>query len=504
MVPNDEKTPAADRGGTRTVGDNRVAYYDENVKHCIGSAESKIRRIYKYIIHISQLTREQNPLDSYLPDDSGRAEAFGDWFGRFIKWNSSMGFQVYDSDTGFWVGGDISVGVVYELLDFISIQAWDLRESSGDRDMLRSAREARTAQSKGRIFELLKKSAAIIAGPDEFDANPFDLNCQGDVYDLRTGDMRSATPEDLFTMSTGVKPLPGEPKRFYQFLNEITCGRNDLVSFLMRWFGFTLTGDKSCPYFLNMIGSGCNGKSVLMTVIRQVFGTYAVTIPHTVVVDIGRNGPRPDLVMLRGPRLGVINEIPPGRMSGDIKIITGDDPITADEKFKNPVTFKPVIKLVLVSNHQLEIRNVDEAYRRRLKKIPFDYRVPSEKIDPSLANTLIEETPQILNWLIQEAVEYLKNPGIKGFPHSETIEKASAEYLSDEDTIGRFLAERTERCISRVAAKDLHKTYTAWANDQGMEYHLGPRNFNEAVVSHGFLKVHTRDGAFFEGLGVTL
>ena len=466
------------------------------------SAEKTVQRITEFILEETAKFRRENPITSYLPDDSGRATAFGDYFGRFVKWNSAMGLMVYDPLDGVFKSDDLPNSVAYEFLEVNAVSAWDLRNAGGEKYLIESAKTARTAQSKARVLDLAKKSPALLALPEEFDADHYGLNCSGVFVNLRTGEKRPTFPEDKCTLSTNITPAPGEPIKFLRFLDENACMRKDLTAFKLRFYGYCLTGDKKCPYFLNYIGSGANGKSTETAVIQHVFGDYAITIPPSVIVESKRDGPRPDLVSLRGTRLGIVHEVPPGRLSGDIKIITGDDQVVADEKYKNPITFKPVIKLIAVSNHRLEIKTVDDAIRRRLRLVPFDYRVSEKQADPRLTEKLLDEAPQILNLFIQEAVAYLKNPGATGFPKSETIDRESTLYLNDEDIIGRFLAENTVRGLYPTKSVDLYKAYSFWAEEQGFDRKLGPRNFDEAVKSHGFRKCHSREGNIFENLSL--
>ncbi len=64
-------------------------------------------------------------------------------------------------------------------------------------------------------------------------------------------------------------------------------------------------------------------------------------------------------------------------------------------------TFTPQFKLLIAGNHKPGLRNIDEAIRRRFYLLPFTVRIPPERRDPLLAETLRAEWPAILGWAIQ-------------------------------------------------------------------------------------------------------
>ena len=63
---------------------------------------------------------------------------------------------------------------------------------------------------------------------------------------------------------------------------------------------------------------------------------------------------------------------------GTIKMLTGDDTITIEEKFRQSESYKPTCKLLFGSNFPLMPADNDPAFRARLITIPFRYAVPKE------------------------------------------------------------------------------------------------------------------------------
>jgi putative DNA primase/helicase len=203
-----------------------------------------------------------------------------------------------------------------------------------------------------------------------------------------------------------------------------------------------------------------------------------------------------------GPRLGIIDEVPPGKLSVEVvKRLTGGDAFRAARKFQDDVEFKPRIKLTLASQHRLELQRVDVAMVRRFRLVPFGFTIPEGQENPGLERDLASEAPAILARLIDEAREYLRDPAPRNFPKSETIDGASREYVADEDLIQRFVDARCTR-VGSEKSSILYSAFVAWANYEGITKPWGPRTFGEALVSKGFERMHTVYGNFYKGLSM--
>ena len=110
----------------------------------------------------------------------------------------------------------------------------------------------------------------LCASPGDFDADPFVLNTPASLIDLRTGATIENRRDHLVSKITRCSPVldAHEGSRFAAFLREITGGNFETESFLQRALGACLLGKgvTADAWLLFMIGSGRNGKSVLMEI----------------------------------------------------------------------------------------------------------------------------------------------------------------------------------------------------------------------------------------------
>src|ERR1035441_8997584 len=86
--------------------------------------------------------------------------------------------------------------------------------------------------------------------------------------------------EDKITKSTNVEFDPNAPcPRWELFLNEIFDGNTELIDFIRRAVGYSLTGSTAEQVMFMCYGKGANGKSVFFSTLKEVLGAYAFKAP---------------------------------------------------------------------------------------------------------------------------------------------------------------------------------------------------------------------------------
>src|SRR5262249_17881355 len=100
------------------------------------------------------------------------------------------------------------------------------------------------------------------ASPTFFDADPLLLGVANGVVDLRTREHRPARSDDyIIKHLNGDYDSTGTCGTWKKFLERMFEGDTELISFIQRAIGYSLTGSTSeqCLFFL--FGTGQNGKS---------------------------------------------------------------------------------------------------------------------------------------------------------------------------------------------------------------------------------------------------
>ncbi|MCW3474683.1 phage/plasmid primase, P4 family [Limobrevibacterium gyesilva] len=344
------------------------------------------------------------------------------------------------------------------------------------------------------VERLARSDRRHVRRADDFDADPWVLNTPGGVINLQTEEMRPHRLSDLHTKVAGAIPGGGCP-RWLTFLREITHGDVDLIAYLQRWAGYSLTGIIRENAFLFAWGPGGNGKSVLLDTLAAVLGDYATTAMAD-VFTVGRNEQHPTHVAsLRGARMVVVPETEEGRPWAEsrIKSMTGGDRISARVMRGDPFEFSPQFKLWIAGNHRPLLRNPDPAMRRRLHLIPMTF-VP-DKPDRGLPEALKAELPGILAWAIKGCVAWQR----EGLGEPAIVRDAGAEYFAEQDSIASWFDEQCVRDANATAsARALFNDWSDYAKARGEEAGTEKR-FSERLQRHA-AKKRTNKGVVFPGI----
>jgi putative DNA primase/helicase len=305
-------------------------------------------------------------------------------------------------------------------------------------------------------------------GLDELDTDPFLLACANGTLDLRTGELRPHNPANLVTRGTNVHYNPdAECQRWLRFLEEVFQGDEELIAFVRRAVGYTLTGDTRERVFFVLHGAGKNGKSKFIFALQHILGVDELA--RTCQFDSflrSRNdkGVREDLARLHRARLAVAIESGEDRRL-DAAIVKqlagGGDRITCRFLYKQSFEYVPEFKIWLVTNHLPRVDGDDDAIWDRLRLIPFEVSFEGRE-DKTLEQTLAAELPGILAWAVRGCLEWQRD----GLGLPPAVAKATNEYRQDEDVLGAFLAER---CTlgGDAAVSDLYEAYEAYCKDLG-------------------------------------
>jgi putative DNA primase/helicase len=271
-------------------------------------------------------------------------------------------------------------------------------------------------------------------------------------------------------------------------------------SFLQRWLGYSMTGLTNEQKLAFFYGSGSNGKSVLVDVIARLLGAYAATAKIESLTGKNRRSggdATPDLVPLIGARFVRASEPEQGErlQEGKIKELTGGEPILVRALNADFVEVLPRFKMTISGNHKPEVRGTDDGIWRRLLLVPFDVQIPAEERDPLLVEKLVAEGPAILNWLIHGLLSYLED----GLQEPDAVLAATAEYRSESDPMGAFLADRcqvTGRPDDWISTADLVAGFNLHAALEGIS------GWKERTIAYALRDKadkwrHPRDGLTF-------
>lgn len=334
----------------------------------------------------------------------------------------------------------------------------------------------RSCESEHKVSEILALARwNIVSKVGDFDADPDLLGVRNGVVDLRTGTLREARREDRVTKQCNVTfDSSATCPAFETFLLETTQRNFDLIAYLQRCLGISLTGHVREHLFFIIIGPAGTGKSTFCEAVKYVWGDYAVGIdPNSLAASMKAEGgrARPDIARLPGVRLAFANETRKGLQldAGLIKALTGGDTVQARHLYQAEFDFKPTHKLWLRTNEEPQFDGADTGMQRRVKKIPFVQRVESE--DPNLPEKLRGEASGILNWAIRGLLAYQKH----GLSEPIVVQSETSEYIKSLDILAQFIDEECEIGPFIQASGELYNRYRSWIDTRGQKALGSPR-----------------------------
>jgi putative DNA primase/helicase len=336
--------------------------------------------------------------------------------------------------------------------------------------------------------------------PSGLDANPDLFNANNGTINLKTGELRPFNKGDFLTKICRTNySSDATCPRWESFLIEIFDGDLELIQYIQRAIGYSMTGHSNERAFFILFGSGSNGKSTFVETVSKVFGEdYSSGMPTEALYAKKQDGGVPnDTARLRGARLVYSSEGEDGKQLAVAKIkkLTGNEKLTTrfmrGEWFDYLVSFK----IWFSTNHKPEITETAEAIWDRVKLIPFNVRFTEQQKDPTLSQKLAHEAPGILRWMVEGARAWYQ----EGLGDCSSVKVATCDYRKDSDLVGRFLEERCEVVgPGEIQAKRLHEAFQTWAKEEaGLTDIMSQAALGKLLIEKGFSKIQRPGNRYF-------
>lgn len=450
------------------------------------------------------------PTPAYRLTDLGNAQRLVARHGQDIRWCDPMGRWLHWNGARWeQVGQTILVDLAKQTAEAIYAEA---NAAPANSEYQTALMKWAKASGSGRAIAAMVTLTKTVLGPiavdaEDLDADPMLLGVEGGVVDLRTGTGREPRREDLITKSCRAPFDPDAACPLWEdFLGTVFAGDDEVIGYVQRAVGYSLTGRIGERVVFIEHGSGTNGKTTFLEVLAHVLGTYAMSTPVETLIARKDRGIPNDLARLKSARFVSATESERGAKLAEafIKAVTGGDRVTARFLREEFFDFVPQLKLWLATNHRPEIASGGKAIWKRIRLIPFEVDVEAllgDRLDTNLKAKLLEEAAGILAWAVRGCLAWqrlgLKEPG--------SIRQANTEYEEDEDILGWFLEERAivEPNVW-VAASELYASFQAWAKEHGEEV-LSAKAFSQALVERKGIKRQRQGGTGNKGFrGVRL
>jgi putative DNA primase/helicase len=350
------------------------------------------------------------------------------------------------------------------------------------------------------MVSLVKHAPGIAVKEEAFDQHDWLFNVQNGTIDLKTGTLH---PHDRSQLLSTISPVKFDPRagcpEWLKFLDRVMLGRQEIVNFMQRLFGYCASASTAEQAFVVHYGTGANGKSTALDVIKRIFGPYAETTPFATFAE-KKNGTTPnDLASIHKARLVLASEGERTTKLAEsmIKTVTGNEEVSARYLYKDYFTFRPRFTLMLQSNHKPIIQDTGKGIWRRVRFVPWEYVFPDSEMDKNWAEKEVAaEGPGILAWIVRGALDYRR----MGLAEPDVVKAAIAEYREGEDVLGRWIREECTVIPGNEApSSGLYSVYKNWAQAAG-ETAIKDREFRTELIKRGFPWKKTKRANVFVGI----
>ena len=208
----------------------------------------------------------------------------------------------------------------------------------------------------------------------------------------------------------------------------------DQVEQALELIGYCLLQELPIHKSAVLLGDGVNGKTTFLNLLCAFLGPQNVS--HVTLQQICEG--KFELAQLYRKLANICDDLP-----GDAKNLSGDAPIQAQFKHKDPFDFWNTAKMIWACNKLPAASEDTKAYYRRFLILNFNRVFEGEKKDTHLLEKLT--TPQELAGLLNIVLEKLNRLlGQQDFSFSKSTEELRQQYIRSADSCQSFIEEMVE------------------------------------------------------------
>ncbi len=309
-------------------------------------------------------------------------------------------------------------------------------------------------------------AGTTFADREKFNTQKYIVNLENGLLDVKTRELLPHTPAFL---STRRIPVTYDPQakcpKIQEFLSAIL--RPEDIKVILEFFGYILIPDYSIPVVLILLGAGSNGKTQLLRLLGQFIGRGNYV--SVSLQDIENNSFA--TASLEGKLLNIQGDLSSRWLSGVgmLKQLSGQDPITANRKYRDPLHFDNFARLVFASNKPPIIEEDTLAIWRRILPLNLPNVFEGEEDIKNYIDTIL--TPQELSGLLNLALDGLQQLLSKGdFSYQGSYSDRYRQYTIASDPAKAFVEERCDVGAEFKILKDeLYEAYKVFCDEHRVQ-----------------------------------
>jgi len=421
---------------------------------------------------------------TYELNDTGNAHRFIDEYGADIHYNvdNKMWMLWNGSNWQFDVFNNVK-NLAEILIEKMKMEAFQCSDEKKQKELLKNVNRLYNSSGKELMLKESQHLPLVPVNNDAFDKDDYLFNTNNCVVNLHTGNTIPHNKNLLLNKISTVELTNKQPTQFLKFYEDIFKGNKEIMHYVHKALGYSLTGDCREQIMFMLVGDGNDGKSLLLQIIQEVIGDYAITSNPDLLLDKKtQTANLSEVARLKGMRFCVVNELKPTAKlneSGVKDITSGNNKIVARFLYANEFEFLPKMKIWLATNHLPQIIGTDKGIWRRIVKIPMTRNLRDDEVDKDLIYKLRAEKNEIFTWLVKGCLMWQR----EGLQLPKVLEDEKQAYKTEMDLVQKWINECCETNMNYVCrATELYesfKNYCRVNNEFEMSQTLFGRNFGK-------------------------
>lgn len=267
------------------------------------------------------------------------------------------------------------------------------------------------------------------------------ISYQNGLLNLKTRKLEEHNPDMFFINqiphSYTATPVADDNNALATCLKELSCNDESTYTAILQMIGYCQTNKTNIQKCFFLYGSGANGKSTLLEIIRATIGQD--NISDLSFKDMTGDNSRFRLSQIENKILNISGEMTTQYAPEleHFKKLTGEDEILIERKHKEPKTIKPYAKFIFNANELPRVADKSKAFYRRLNIIEMKASFTDEqKARFNIKNILTDDN---IEWLINKSITaYLDMPN-NHFANEKQSDELVSIYRLENSTALQYL-----------------------------------------------------------------
>ena len=347
--------------------------------------------------------------------------------------------------------------------------------------------------TKSRRTEILEYITLVMT--EEATPAPSNLIAfKNGIYDIVKDEMLPFDPKYIITNKINFDYNPKAKSELVRnTMRKISCNNDEITMLLYEVAGYCLFRKSEMGKSFILTGSGANGKSTYLDMIRTMLGANNISS-----LDLSELCSEFKNATIVGKLANIGDDI-----SGDFipdvsifkKLCTGEA-LTFNEKFKTPYQSESYAKLLFSANEVPRMGKSRDSYaiKRRVVLVPFKARFTKDDPDYSPFIKYELREPENIEYLIKMAVEGLKCVlENKEFTTCELVEQEMESYEAANNSVVSFLND-SEVKVENESVGEVYLAYSVYCRESNLQAMSKIAFSKEVQKQSGFVSKTTSIG----------